>query len=295
MMVSIIIINYKQRDFLSACVESIFKNIKSSQFEVIIVNNSPEDDLSSLENKFPVKLISNKNKGFSNGNNVGAKNSSGEFLFFLNADTIIQDDFLAPAIKSLENKNFGASGFKLVNSDDTFQISFGYEISFFNEVKNKNLEKLTWDKDKTRLSQIEKDFSEIKNVDWVSGAAVLIKKNVFDLVGGFDERFFMYMEDADICKKISDKGFKIFYYPFTKIVHLKGKNVNQDFRKNSYFYAKESQLIYYKMHRGIIENFILRIYLFLKFLIFTLVTFDKMNIRFLLLVFKNQARTSVSR
>lgn len=294
-MVSIIIINYKQKDFLSACVESIFKNIKSSRFEVIIVNNSPEDDLSSLENKFPVKLISNKNKGFSNGNNVGAKNSSGEFLFFLNADTIIQDDFLAPAIKSLENKIFGASGFKLVNSDGTFQISFGYEISFFNEVKNKNLEKLTWDKDKTRLSQIEKDFSETKNVDWVSGAAVLIKKNVFDLVGGFDERFFMYMEDADICKKISDKGFKIFYYPFTKIVHLKGKNVNQDFRKNSYFYAKESQLIYYKMHRGIIENITLRIYLFLKFLILTLVTFDKMNTRFLLLVFKNQERTSVSR
>lgn len=294
-MVSIIIINYKQKDFLSACVESIFKNIKSSQFEVIIVNNSPEDDLSSLENKFPVKLISNKNKGFSNGNNVGAKNSSGEFLFFLNADTVIEDDFLTPAIKSLENKNFGALGFKLVNSDATLQISFGYKISFFNEVKNKNLEKLTWDKDKTRLSQIEKDFSEIKNVDWVSGAALLIKKDVFNLVGGFDERFFMYMEDADICKKISDKGFKIFYYPFTKIVHLKGKNVNEDFRENSYFYAKESQLIYYKMHRGIIENFILRIYLFLKFLILTLVTFDKMNIRFLLLVFKNQARTSVSR
>jgi hypothetical protein len=293
-MVSIIIINYKQKDFLSACVESIYKNIKSSKFEVIIVNNSPEDDLSCLENKFPVKLISNKNKGFSNGNNVGAENSSGEFLFFLNADTVIEDDFLTPAIKSLENKNFGALGFKLVNSDATFQISFGYKISFFNELKNKNLEKLTWNKDKTRLSKIEKDYSELKNVDWVSGAALLIKKDVFNLVGGFDERFFMYMEDADICKRISDKGFEIFYYPFTKIVHLKGKNVNQDFRKNSYFYAKESQLIYYKMHRGIIENFALRIYLFLKFLIPTLVTFDKMNTRFLLLVFKNQERTSVS-
>ncbi|MFC2093746.1 glycosyltransferase family 2 protein [Bacteroidota bacterium] len=286
-MVSFIIINYKQKDLTTQCVKSIFDKITSYQFEVIIVNNSKENDLSNLRNDFNVKIIENENKGFSQANNLGAKYANSDYLFFLNSDTIIQNDFLGDTIKSFQDKNFGAVGFKLYNMDNTFQISFGYDVSIKNEIKNKKLVRLTWEKDSEKLLEIENNFSEIKQVDWVSGAAMMIKKEVFDKVCGFDERYFLYMEDSDLCKRIREQGYKIFFYPFSKIVHLKGERVKEDFKEHSYYHAKESQLLYYKIHKGVFENVILRLYLISKFFILSIFTFKKVNFRILILVVKN--------
>ena len=106
-MVSIIIINYKQKTLLRDCIKSIFDVIKSYPYEIIIINNSPEENLDSLKLEYPsVKLINSENKGFASANNIGAKNSSGEYLFFLNADTIIKTDFLLNFINSLRINDF---------------------------------------------------------------------------------------------------------------------------------------------------------------------------------------------
>lgn len=286
-MVSIIIVNYKQKDLLLKCVESIHGKIKSYPFEVIIVNNSQEDDLSNIANEFIVRILKNENRGYSQANNLGSKHAKGKYLFFLNPDTIMQNDFLGDAIKVLHDQEIGAMGFRLFNADSTFQVSFGYEISILNEIKNKKLENLTWGKNCDELTRIEKIFSEIKNIDWVSGAAILIKKDIFDLVGGFDERYFLYMEDLDICKRISNKGFKIFFYPFSKIIHLKGENTKNDFKESSYYHSKESQLLYYTLHKSFFENLLIRVYLLLKFFFLSIVTLNKINFRIFILVLRS--------
>ena len=277
-MVSIIIINYRQKLLLRNCINSIFDVIKSYPFEIIIVNNSPEENLDSLKIDYPsIKLINYENKGFASANNKGVKYSAGEYLFFLNADSIIKTDFLRNFINSFKDKEFGAAGLKLYNSDDTFQLSFWKENTFLNEVDNKKAEKLFKKRNLNLINDIEYQYCDITEVDWTSGAAMIIRKDIFERIKGFDERFFLFYEDADICKRLRNGGFKVYFYPFCKITHFKGENVNEEFRNVTYFYSKLSQILYYKIHNSFFERFILRFYLIFKFAILSLITLKKIN------------------
>lgn len=277
-MVSFIIINYKQKDFLQNCIKSIIDVIKSFQFEIIIVNNSPEEDLEFLKSIYPqIILINSENKGYSYSNNLGVKNSKGEYLFFLNADTIIKTDFLLNFVNSFKDKDFGAAGFKLYNPDDTFQLSFWKENTFFNEIDNKKSEKYFTNKNINYINEIENNYCDITPVDWVSGAAMIIRKDIFEEIKGFDESFFLFYEDADMCKRLQSVGLKIYFYPFCKIIHYKGENVNKEFANETYYHSKRSQILYYKIHNSMFQRLILRFYLILKFAILSLVTFKKIN------------------
>ena len=146
-MVSIIIINYKQKDFTDKCVKSIYENIKSYPFEVIVINNSFEDDLIYLETEFEnLTVVNNINNGYSQANNTGVNYAKGEYFLFLNADTEVKSDFLSNVIEEFKVKKFGAVGLKLYNTDGTFQLSFWKENTFFNEIKNKKEERRNYEK-----------------------------------------------------------------------------------------------------------------------------------------------------
>ncbi|HMS64219.1 MAG TPA: glycosyltransferase family 2 protein [Ignavibacteria bacterium] len=278
-MISVIIINYRQKDFTDKCIRSLYENIGSYPFEVIVINNSGEDDLSYLETEFDnLKIIGNTNKGFSQANNTGVKHSKGEYLLFLNADTEIRSDFSAEFIDKFKDIKFGAAGLKLYNTDGTFQLSFWKENTFFNEIENKNDEKEFMNRNNAYINKKETEYNSIKEVDWVTGAALIMRKDVFVNIGGFDENFFLFYEDADLCKRLSDKGFPVYFYPFSNIIHYKGENVNKEFKNDSYYYSKQSQLIYYKKHNNFINNFLLRTYLFVKFFLLYIFSFKKINL-----------------
>lgn len=284
MTLSIIIVNYHSIEFLISCIESIYTVLSSCDFEVIIVNNSPEEDISSVSvNRKNLKIIENSNRGFANACNIGAFNSSGNYLFFLNPDTTIQNDDFDNAIKTYEQLNAGIFGFKLINQDLSLQLSFGEEINIEGEIKNKHLEKEFRNKSHRAIEDIEIKYSEITPVNWVSGAAMMVSRAVFDKVNGFDERFFLYYEDSDLCKRISLSGNKNYYYPFIMIMHLKGENTNSNFINSTYFIAKQSQLLYYKIHLSKIELLKLRLYLFAKFSIKYLTTFKPVFFKIILL------------
>ncbi|HMS33089.1 MAG TPA: glycosyltransferase family 2 protein [Ignavibacteria bacterium] len=273
---SIIIINFRQKEFTQNCVRSVYEKIEASDFEVIIINNSPEDDLSELEKEYQdIVIISNSNRGFSQANNLGASRADGKYLFFLNADTVLRSDFTADFLKEFKSREFGAVGLKLFNTDGTFQLSSGKIINFLNEIKNKKEELKFRERDIPFIEQKEKDMNHIIETDWVTGAAMIIKKDEFIKSGGFDETYFLYYEDADICKRLKDAGFKNYFYPFSDIVHIKGENAGADFVSVNYFNSKRSQLLYYKKHNNVIENIILRAYLFLKFSVKYILTFNK--------------------
>lgn len=283
-MISVIIINYKQKKYTEDCVRSVYEKFRSHPFEVIIVNNSPEESLSHLKSEYPdLKIIENENKGYSQANNKGAETASGEYFLFLNADTVIKSDFLNSFHEEFKGMDFGAVGLKLKNPDGSFQLSFWKENNFFNEIKNKSEEKKFSRKDKQYISEKESEYGKIKEVDWVTGAAIIIRKEAFGKINGFDDDFFLFYEDADICKRLSDEGYKNYFYPDCEIVHYKGENVNSEFQSATYYYSKESQLLYYEKHNDLFNNLALRSYLFVKFLIKYLITFKKINLRIFLL------------
>ncbi|MFA5010334.1 MAG: glycosyltransferase family 2 protein [Ignavibacteria bacterium] len=258
--ISVIIINYKQRDFTFNCVDSVRKNLKCS-FEIIVVNNSPEDDLSKIEG---VTILNNLNKGFSQANNLAAKYAKGEYLFFLNADTILKKDFSQDFLKVFNGMEFGVAGLGLVYPDGRYQLSYWKENKFSNEIKNKNIE-TAFIKNDIAVINDHTGNNRIKEVDWVSGAALIIKRETFERVFGFDENFFLFYEDADLCKRLYDKGLKSYYFPFNGLIHYKGENVNKRFYSETYYFSKKSQLLYYKKHNRLYERILLRIYLLVKF------------------------------
>lgn len=283
-MISIIIINYKQKKFTEECVRSVYDKFKSYPFEVIIVNNSREESLEQLKSGYPdLTIIENENKGYSQANNSGAKTASGEYLFFLNADTVVMSDFLKSFTEAFKDIKFGAAGLKLKNPDGSFQLSFWKENIFFNEIKNKSEETKFREKNARFISAKENEYDKITEVDWVTGAAMIIRKDTFEKVKGFDEDYFLYYEDADICKRFDNIGLKNYFYPCCEILHFKGENVNSEFQSGTYYYSKESQLKYYKKHNNFFNVLALRIYLFVKFSMKYLFTFKKINLRIFLL------------
>ena len=278
--VSIIIINYKQQKYLLNCIKSIYDTFTTHPFEVIIINNSPEEKIDDILQKYSdLKIIENKNKGFSQANNLGAKISKGEYLLFLNCDTIIKNDFLPGVIEKFNYKEIGAIGLKILFPDGTFQLSFWNENTFVNEFKNRKSEKYFKEKKQNYINSIVAGYSVFKEVDWVSGAALMMRTIDFNKIGGFDEDYFLFYEDADLCKRLKLKGYKIYFFPFSEIIHFKGENVNPDFKDETYFYAKKSQLLYYKKHNNFFNRVMLRFYLLVKFGIASLMFRKQINFR----------------
>ncbi len=285
-MISIIIINYFQLDLLKKCVESIYHKVSSYPFEVILINNSAEEDISFFENEYSnLKVVVNGNYGFSNGNNLGARNSNGEYLLFLNPDTELKTDPFVRLIPEFEKTKFGAVGLKLYNPDGSFQLSFGNELDFNGEIKNKHEEEKFYEKDMDFILEKEYSYNEVRFVDWVTGAALFMQKSVFEKIKGWDERYFLYYEDTDLCKRLRESGLPVFFFPFTKIIHHKGENTNKNFYSGTYYFAKRSQLLYYSIHLGLMQNIMLRIYLGIKFFVFFITRFNPLYFRIFRLIF----------
>jgi hypothetical protein len=284
-MISFIIVNFRQGKLLFKCIESLYDKIHSVPFEIIIVNNSPSEELNDLKKRENLKIIQNENNGFSKGCNLGVKYASGEFLMFLNPDTTLIKDFFADLIEKTSVLSYGAVGLKLYYPDNNFQVSFGKFPTFNNERYNKKIEIAFRNKDMKIMEETENNFRDITSVDWVSGTSLFMKKLIFDDIKGFDERFFMYYEDADLCKRLSLKGLKTYFYPYSGIVHYKGENANPEFKDVTYYYSKHSQLIYYSKHNKYFEIFLLRTYLGVKFFFLGLLTFNRNALRIFKLTF----------
>lgn len=282
-MVSFIIVNYKSIQYSEKCIDSIYNTIKSVPFEIIIVNNSPEENLQALQSKGKnILIIQNTNTGFSSGCNLGAKYARGDYFLFLNPDIILLNDFFPELFGYFKNKDFGAIGLKLFNLENEFQISFGKFPTILGEIRNKKIKKAFRKGKKDIINKIEELYKFPKIVDWVSGAALLIKKSIFEKVGGFDERFFLYYEDSDLCKRINKTGIDNYFFPYSKIIHFEAENIRENFTE-IYIHAKKSQLLYYKLHNGIYQTVILKFYLILKFGLKYLLSFNKNYFKLLLI------------
>lgn len=245
---SVIIVNYKSEQYLGACMASIRKALQNVTTEFIVVNN---DDVAMSISDADVKIINlQENYGFSRANNIGAREARGKYMLFLNPDTLFISGDLMEIIREFEKDDrIGIIGPKLLTEIGKSQEwSAGVDVTLGDLIRN-NLgikkSKKIWE-------------SECKlSVSWVTGAALFIKKELWTKLGGFDDNFFMYFEDVDLCKRVRDNGYGVLYWPSVKIRHLGGASSENKKTQKGYFYA--SQDYYFQKHFGKPTAFIIEV------------------------------------
>jgi len=242
---SIIILSYNTKNLLLKCVQSVVAKysdqIKKNELELIVVDNASVDgSVQAIEKVKEIKLIENKeNYGFSKGNNIGAGKASGEYILFLNSDTKVEDQGLLKMIDFLDNnKNAGILGGSLLNLDGSKQSSCGNFYNLF----NLTIALMAGE----RLGLIRKRPAKIDKVDWVSGASMMVRRNLFEKLRGFDEKLFMYMEDMELCFRAKKLGYQTFFYPEVKIIHQELGSSNRTFAIVNIY---KGILYFYKKHK----------------------------------------------
>ncbi len=259
---SIIILNYNTKDLILECISSIRQQYKdqfdNEKFEIIVVDNNSTDESLSFLRKFRFNgfnLIETKeNLGFSNGCNLGAKNAKGEYLLFLNSDTQIKDQGFLKMFNFLKDKEkIGILGGKLKNADGSSQLSGG---KFYN-IPNLLLMLLGMEK----FASLRQSPNKIQKIDWVSGACLMVKKSVFEKIGGFEKNIFMYMEDMELCFKAKKRGLDTYFYPEIMLYHKELGSSNRSFAILNIY---KGIILFYKKHMPKWQFFLAKTLLYLK-------------------------------
>jgi len=257
---SIIIVTWNSEEEIAECLRSVSDRISKNGdfvFEIIIVDNNSSDNTYRVLEKFKsyfnenILLIRNSNNpGFTKACNQGIELAKGQNILFLNPDTEIIDDALYKLNNYLNrDEKIGAVAPQLLNEDMTIQYSCRtlpkYRDMFF-ELK---LLSALFPKSKFFARWKMKYFlhNELSEVEQPMAAALMVKKNVLDKIGNMDERFVMFFNDVDLCKKILENGYKIVFYPVAKMIHRKGSSVYQD-RARMIRMWNEDCLNYFKKH-----------------------------------------------
>tara|TARA_B100000378_G_scaffold244333_1_gene214598 strand:- start:968 stop:1873 length:906 start_codon:yes stop_codon:yes gene_type:complete len=256
--ISIIIINYKVKEYIIPCIESIYKHTsKSLRYEILVIdNNSNDGSIDAIKSQFSeVKIYQNtENIGFSKAVNQGAETAIGKYIFILNPDTKLIEDSISILFTFLEkNETVAVVGPAIVTESGIKQQSYWKEPTLINTILSiYHLDFLNYKKnyrneigDKTIL------------VDSISGGAFFVQKDVFQNLNGYHPNLF-WMEDIDFCTKVRKLDNKIIYYPETKIIHYGGKSAEKDLH-----IAISNQLLskikYFKLHHSGIETIILTV------------------------------------
>lgn len=214
---SVIIVSFNTKGLLKDCLSSIFSQTSGVNFEVLVVDNGSTDGSVEMvkeliKKKKLIKLIENKkNLGFAKANNQALRQAQGEYVLLLNSDTALRNNPCLRLIRFAEkHPQAGVIGSRLLNKDGSAQPS---TAPFF--ILSKVFLWLTTG-DRFLYSSPRKPCQ----VDWVMGAALMIKKEVIDKVGSLDEKFFMYMEEQEFCFRIKKAGWQVWFYPEAEIFHL---------------------------------------------------------------------------
>ncbi len=244
LLVSIIIVHYKVEKELLECLDSIKRSTPKTPYEIIVIDNSE------------------KNVGFGAGNNLGAKKALGEFLFFLNPDTKVFPGVIDNLVEFIKKeKNVGiVSPLLLDKNNIPYKLQGSLKLTPFRAIMC--------------LSFIEKYFSEnriyknyylfdwdkktTKEVDVAPGTAFMIRKKIFEEVGGFDEKFFLFFEENDLCLQIKKLGYKMFINPNAKIIHLWGKSTERGESIKKIF--QKSRFYYFQKHFGLFWAFLVEVF-----------------------------------
>jgi len=260
---SIIIVNWKVKNFLKKCLDSILVYQNNYKIEIFVVdNNSQDGSVEMIKNDYSeVKLIAlDKNIGFGAANNLALKQASSDYIFLLNPDTEITKDFFTKILQYTKNNpNIDIVGPKIINDDGNKQASVRRNPDLFSQILV--LLKLTNISGANKFLDhyFFKDFNYNKeqSVDQIMGAAMFIKKSVFDKIGTFDEKFFVWFEEVDLCKRARQAGIAIKYFPVARIVHHGGRSFSKSNTLKKQMVFNKSLLYYFSKHKPFIQTLLI--------------------------------------
>ncbi len=259
--ISVVIVNYRVPMLLRECLLSLRESHFDGGVEIIVVdNNSGDNSHALIESEFPevVWIGLKSNVGFGKACNVGARRARGEYLLMLNPDTVVGQQTLAASLAFMvEHPHTGLMGPKILNPDGSLQASCrrSFPTPLVALYRFTGLSRLfPRSRRFGRYNLTFMDPDEAAQVDAVSGSFMCIPRRVFEAVGGFDERFFMYGEDLDLCRRIHELGREVWYNPATQIVHFKGKSsAKRAIRSRMAFY--EAMIVFSRKYRHLNEAF----------------------------------------
>ncbi|MFC1625530.1 glycosyltransferase family 2 protein [Patescibacteria group bacterium] len=270
---SIVIVNYKSKDYLKKCLISVFKSLKGINTEIFVVENDSQDgSYEMVEKHFPkVNLIASPNMGFGAGNNIAMKKAKGRYVLLLNPDTeILKKDMFAQMISWMDtHPKVGVSSCCLLNTDRSIQGTGGYfptlfrvfawmlfldDIPFLDKLIKPFHPMHPW----SFLYSGEILFKKSHQQDWVTGAFYLIRGKILKTVGYFDTDFFAYVEEVEYAKRIKDAGWEIWYLPRWKILHHGQASSSSEYAMTSEY---KGLITYYKKHEPPWKMPVLRFFL----------------------------------
>lgn len=251
---SLIILNYCQKDFCERCLQSIFESEIQVPFEVILIDNaSPTRCGKELQKKWGEKVkvvLNDENLGFGRAHNAVLDIIEGEYTVLVNPDTEVEKDTIQKLYEYIKSHHeAGIVAPQLYYPSGAIQDSYRR----FPTPLKMLIKRTFWKKifKKTMSDYMLKDFdtNTTQTVDWVVGAFLIIKTELFQTIGGFDDRYFLFLEDTDLCREVWKRGKEVVYYPKTKALHnderLSGGNLLTALKKKSFRYHIASAIKYF--------------------------------------------------
>ncbi len=265
MNLSVFIVTYNSSPLLRSCLDSLRAQTLAGDFEVIVVDNASRDDsIAIIRTEYPeVNLITSEtNLGFGNANNMALTLAQGRYLVLLNPDAQLPPDTLERALKHMEdNTDAGMGGGLLQDTQGAWQPSARLFPSLLNDtltlsgLANRYPESRFFG----RFDRSWADPLKMTPVNWVPGAFAILRRSLVEQIGLFDPRFFLYYEEVDLCRRIYQAGFKVYYWPDLVITHVGGASSEtvdelafSSSGKQLTLWRMQSQLLYYRKWHGLL-------------------------------------------
>lgn len=252
--VSVIIVNYNTRDLLRNCLSSILEYTSELTYEIIVVDNHSSDKSTDmLRQEFPqVKVVeAGDNVGFGNANNLGFQVAAGDYFLLLNSDTLLIDNSIKILYDYLHaHPDTGMCGGCIIKEDGSPGESFNYRWTIGKEIyftfSPSKVQKLL------RPYLFPITANHIREVDYITGADLMIPRSIVEQTGGFDTDFFMYYEESEWAFRVKQAGYKVMYVPSAQIIHLQGASVNKEalLKKRVFREAWISKFLYFHKVNG---------------------------------------------
>ena len=241
MKVSVVIVSYNARYYLEQCLQSVLAALHAVEGEIIVVDNdSPEKPIDFIRAKFPTVhfIESPTNLGFGKANNVGVEKAKGEYVLILNPDTLVPEDLFEKILPFADShSNLGALGVRLIDADGKFHPESKRNIPTFQNTFGKLFGSLFTTKKSKSYYKTEVDEFDVAPAEILVGAFMLLRKSVYQKVGGFDEAYFMYGEDIDLSYTLVLQGFTNYYFGKSTVIHYKGESTRKDVKYLKVFFG----------------------------------------------------------
>jgi len=262
--VSAVIVSFNTREDLLRCLGSLLPIPRDLLDEVLVVDNASSDDsVEAVRERYPeVRVIANpQNAGFARANNQGLRETHGELVLFLNSDAELRPGALQALVSALDRRpELGLVGPRTLNSDGTVQVSYGPLLTPLAEWRQRRRVRAVSRRDPAALRRLEAEGRRDGSPDWLSGSCLLARREALSAVGGFDEAFFLYEEDVDLCLRLRRAGWEIAYVAAAEVVHHLGRSsAGQPTRAGLEYHR--SHLLYYRKHNGPLLTGLLRLLL----------------------------------